>query len=535
MAIPQNPQNGVSRDVQDELLNAQSDAQKQRLKATANPVKCHKSLAFGDDWTTMLFRHMSHGVTMHEFERPPDSVLDLGCGTGLWAIEAAKFWPHCRVVGFDKLAIQPDLTQVKLGIDCRELSERVKWVHGDFLDRLPFEDDQFEFVRICNIGLAVPEIFWQDLLLECSRVLKPGGCIEIMEEDLIFPAGRTRKPDEIRTSTAHSLRQPSGDQLRKESMASQLTAQTSQTMQTSTTASSSSHPKQLYTTEHISQNDSMDSYISSSTHSGSEARECFVQDHEKLKEAWMEMLGQRFLTHKLLNVLPFYLSSAFKTVIIHPTIHVVLPPPSGHRGPRVATAAPMTSMEAQDPNFTNWVQDMRSHVVRLSASDGPQKANPAALRSSKSSGTRVTLWSALHLARQYQLVSACKEAIWDAYCTLTGAARQTFLAPGEASRELRREDLREEFEREWAAWERSRRPASGLPRYRERRRLLRSAPLPDQRNGSASLHAGSAEHQVPLQQHPPQYQPMKNPDWNHSEELSLCRSMRGFIAWKPAA
>lgn len=32
------------------------------------------------------------GLTMHQFERPPLVVLDLGCGGGFWSIEAAKQW-----------------------------------------------------------------------------------------------------------------------------------------------------------------------------------------------------------------------------------------------------------------------------------------------------------------------------------------------------------------------------------------------------------------------------------------------------------
>lgn len=37
----------------------------------------------------------------------------------------------CHVIGFDIRPVQPDLTMVNLGIEYRELAERVKWVHGD--------------------------------------------------------------------------------------------------------------------------------------------------------------------------------------------------------------------------------------------------------------------------------------------------------------------------------------------------------------------------------------------------------------------
>jgi methylase of polypeptide subunit release factors len=35
---------------------------------------------------------------MHQFEKPPTVILDLGCGSGFWAIEAAKHWAVCDVV-----------------------------------------------------------------------------------------------------------------------------------------------------------------------------------------------------------------------------------------------------------------------------------------------------------------------------------------------------------------------------------------------------------------------------------------------------
>ncbi len=41
----------------------------------------------------MFLNRLCSGVTMHQFYEPPSSVLDLGCGSGLWVIEAAKVWP----------------------------------------------------------------------------------------------------------------------------------------------------------------------------------------------------------------------------------------------------------------------------------------------------------------------------------------------------------------------------------------------------------------------------------------------------------
>ncbi|KAI0367799.1 S-adenosyl-L-methionine-dependent methyltransferase [Pilatotrama ljubarskyi] len=542
---PQNP-NGVSRDVEQELFKQR--AEKRRRNGGASPVEYQKSLTVGDDWNCLFLNHLSRGVTMHTYEQPPKNVLDLGCGTGLWAIEAAKCWPTSTIVGFDIRSIQPDLTLVNLGIEYRELAGRVKWVHGDFLDPLPFESGHFDLVRICCIGLNVPEDSWQDILEECARVLRPGGSIEIIEEDLLFPAGRTRKPDPERTSSSHSMLRASGERMRSDSTASRLTTQTSQTTRTATSTSS----QHLYTTEHSSQgSNSLDSFLTSSSHPHSDpSDELFAQDHPRLKEAWEEMLSQRFLTHKLLNVLPFYLSSCFTNVHVHPTMHVVLPPPSSQTArDRRKTAErerererelererererPMRA-DGQDQDIAHWVQDMRAHAVRLSTSDSLQqqqqqqskKAAAAALRSSKPSVATITLWSALHLARQMHLVAACKEAIWEAYCALMGAAREAFLHPDDAAREPPREDLREEFEREWAAWEGDMKDRIGMREHMQEAIAWEDAEALSVRSGSgrASLERPTRVPQI------------QNPDWDLSDKTALCRSMRGFIAWKPAA
>ncbi|KAI0671779.1 S-adenosyl-L-methionine-dependent methyltransferase [Trametes maxima] len=488
--------NGVTRDVQQELLKQHTE--KRRRNGGVSPVQFEKSLTVGDDWNCVFLNHISSGVTMHPYEQPLNNVLDLGCGTGLWAIEVAKTWPHCNIVGFDILPIQPDLTLVKLGIEYRELSERVKWVHGDFLNPLPFETGRFDLVRICCIGLNVPEDRWQDLLEECARVLRPGGSIEVIEEDLLFPAGRTRKPDGERTSKSPSMLRASGERIRSDS-----------------------------TAKHSSQSNSLDSMMSSSSRSNADSQDAlFAQDHPRLKEAWEEMLSQRFLTHKLLNVLPFYLSSFFSNVHVHPTMHVALPPPSAQRGTRRVIEHALQP-GVQNENVAHWVEDMRSHAVRLSTSDGLQKGHSAALRASKPSNATVTLWSALHLARQVHLVSACKEAIWEAYCALTGAAREAFLHPDDAAKGPPREDLREEFEREWAAWESDMKDRIGMREHVQETIAWRDPDLISFR-GSSSLRASSERPHIVDPQ-------MQNPDWDVSEKASLCRSMRGFIAWKPAA
>ncbi|KAJ7170037.1 hypothetical protein C8R46DRAFT_1090916 [Mycena filopes] len=116
----------------------------------------------------------------------PEHSLDLGCGTGAWVIDAAKQWPDCDFVGFDLVDVQIPLKS--LPEEYASIAERIRWVHGNFLtNKLPFEDDEFDHVHIHAIAHGVPENKWGILFEEVSRVLRPGGVVEIMEDDVIFP------------------------------------------------------------------------------------------------------------------------------------------------------------------------------------------------------------------------------------------------------------------------------------------------------------------------------------------------------------
>lgn len=245
---------------------------------------------------------------------------------------------------------------------------------------------------------------------------------------------------------------PLNERIRSDSTASRLTSQTTQSTRTAATSASS----YMYSTVRSSQGTSShDSFLSLSSRSQADSTtQLFAQDHAKLKDAWEEMLSQRFLTPRLLNVLPFYLSSLFTNVHVYPTMQIVLPPPSHQRGSR-NLAEPAMRPDSRDNNVAKWVEDMRARTVNISEPKGTSnRGSSTDLRASKPPVAIITLWSALHLARQVRVVSACKEAIWEAYYALNGAPRDIFLHPEDNVKERPKDDLREEFEGEWAAWER---------------------------------------------------------------------------------
>jgi len=113
----------------------------------------------------------------------PKRCLDLGTGLGDWVIDAAKRWPECTFVGYD-------IVNVQIPLHCLDpsIAKRIQWVYGNILrQRLPFDDEEFDYVHINGMAFAIPELKWPSVFEELYRVLRPGGVIEVIEEDAMFP------------------------------------------------------------------------------------------------------------------------------------------------------------------------------------------------------------------------------------------------------------------------------------------------------------------------------------------------------------
>ncbi|KAJ6486116.1 S-adenosyl-L-methionine-dependent methyltransferase [Mycena vitilis] len=127
--------------------------------------------------------------TFHDYKNtPPASVLDLGCGSGLWLLDAARTWRSTQFVGLDlvDIAVSP-LTDGS--------TQNVRLVRGDFLKyALPFPDRHFELVRMANLALCIPLPKWEYVLREVARVLAPGGRLELVDDQTLFADDEEGEP-----------------------------------------------------------------------------------------------------------------------------------------------------------------------------------------------------------------------------------------------------------------------------------------------------------------------------------------------------
>lgn len=126
----------------------------------------------------------------HARLKPGDTVLDLGCGSGLDVfIAARRVGPTGKAIGVDML---PDMVERAAGFAYAAGIDNVEFTQG-MMDDLPLPDDSVDVV-ISNgsINLAARK---SRVFAEARRVLKPGGrlCVTDLTID------ETELPPEILT------------------------------------------------------------------------------------------------------------------------------------------------------------------------------------------------------------------------------------------------------------------------------------------------------------------------------------------------
>lgn len=111
-----------------------------------------------------------HGqLTRAPLVTEPQRILDVGTGTGEWAIAMAETYPDADVTGTDLSAIQPDAVPSNVFFEVDDAEE--EWTFGQSFDLIHMRNLSGSFKR------------WEAIYEECFRHLKPGGYVEILDFD----------------------------------------------------------------------------------------------------------------------------------------------------------------------------------------------------------------------------------------------------------------------------------------------------------------------------------------------------------------
>jgi ubiquinone/menaquinone biosynthesis C-methylase UbiE len=103
---------------------------------------------------------------------PPQEVLDIGCGSGAWAVDFADEFSNCQVYGVDISPVQPMWVPTNCTFYC-----------ANVLQGLSFHEDKFDLIQSRMMAAGIPDVQWPRYLGEMYRLTKQGGWIQLIEID----------------------------------------------------------------------------------------------------------------------------------------------------------------------------------------------------------------------------------------------------------------------------------------------------------------------------------------------------------------
>ncbi len=130
------------------------------------------------DFQHFMLRYIRKG----NFETPAlhlHDILDIGCGSGRWAMEMAVQFPSANVVGVD--IVEPNVEAMAYGNGLPHKPNNYLFVRGNILDGLSFAENSFDYVHLSLLYSAIPAIKYSDIMKEIWRVMAPGGTFEWIE------------------------------------------------------------------------------------------------------------------------------------------------------------------------------------------------------------------------------------------------------------------------------------------------------------------------------------------------------------------
>lgn len=102
---------------------------------------------------------------------PPKRILDLGTGTGIWALDMAEEFPNAEIVGVDLSPIQPNWAPP----NCRFFVDDIEsdWTFTP--------EEAFDYIHARSLAGGIGD--WDRLLRQAYNHVKPGGWVEVQEAE----------------------------------------------------------------------------------------------------------------------------------------------------------------------------------------------------------------------------------------------------------------------------------------------------------------------------------------------------------------
>ncbi|EXJ74372.1 uncharacterized protein A1O5_02668 [Cladophialophora psammophila CBS 110553] len=113
------------------------------------------------------FKHIIGGA-LHRapIQDSPTRILDLGTGSGIWAIEAADHYETAVVTGVDIAPVQPEWVPPNCGFEMQDIED--EWFYST---------TDFDFIHARELIMAVRD--WDRLFKQAFDHLRPGAYMEV--------------------------------------------------------------------------------------------------------------------------------------------------------------------------------------------------------------------------------------------------------------------------------------------------------------------------------------------------------------------
>lgn len=111
-----------------------------------------------------------------KIKEKPQSILDLGCGTGSSTLMLKQAFPQANVIGLDLSPYMLTVAEYK----GKQAGRSITWQQG-LAETTNFAEGEFDLISIAFLFHETPVKISQAILQECQRLLKPGGQIIIID------------------------------------------------------------------------------------------------------------------------------------------------------------------------------------------------------------------------------------------------------------------------------------------------------------------------------------------------------------------
>ncbi|MBD1895011.1 class I SAM-dependent methyltransferase [Coleofasciculus sp. FACHB-129] len=115
-------------------------------------------------------------ILKNEIATQPQDILDLGCSVGMSTFALQDVYPQAKLTGLD---LSPYFLAVAQ-YQSQQRQKPISWVHAA-AETTGLPDASFDLVSIFLMCHELPQSATMQIFREVRRVLRPGGCLAIMD------------------------------------------------------------------------------------------------------------------------------------------------------------------------------------------------------------------------------------------------------------------------------------------------------------------------------------------------------------------